>query len=141
MHPKCETGHMHSCNKYICVHLSTAEHLFIYFILFYFLCVFANLIFFICSVTSNKFINQSIDEIFDNFHCNFVSIGTVKYSVKCLVYSETRRVFQRKTDVPPHIHSHPYFPASSVFPPICFIVQIFSLLIYSFKFDLYKHEY
>ena len=35
---------------------------------------------------------------------------------------------------------HPYF-STSAFPPICFIVQIFSLLIYSFKFDLCKHEY
>ena len=29
----------------------------------------------------------------------------------------------------------------SAFPPICFIVQILSLVIYSFKFDLCKHEY
>ena len=53
----------------------------------------------------------------------------------------TRDVFQRKTDVPPPIHSHPYFSVLSAFPPICFIVHIFSLLIYSFKFDLCKHEY
>ena len=53
----------------------------------------------------------------------------------------TRNVFQRKTDVPPPTHSHPYFSALSAFPPICFIVQIFSLLIYYFKFDLCKHKY
>ena len=45
---------------------------------------------------------------------------------------------------PPHTHlpiPNPYFSALSAVPPICFIVQIFSLLIYSFKFDLCKHEY
>ena len=42
---------------------------------------------------------------------------------------------------PPPTHSHPYFSALSAFSPICFIVQIFSLLICSFKFDLCKHEY
>ena len=53
----------------------------------------------------------------------------------------TRNVFQRKTDAPLPTHSHPYFSASGAFQPICFIVQIFSLLIYSFKSDLCKHEY
>ena len=53
----------------------------------------------------------------------------------------TRNVVQRKTDVHPPTHSHPYLSALSAFPPICFIVQIFSLLIYSFKFYLCKHEY
>ena len=46
----------------------------------------------------------------------------------------TRNVFQRKTDVP-HlpIPIPPYLPQVL---PICFIVQIFSLLTYFFKFDL-----
>ena len=48
-----------------------------------------------------------------------------------------RNVFQRKTDILPPVHSHLYFSASSAFPPIYFIVQLFSL---SFKFDLCKHE-
>ena len=49
----------------------------------------------------------------------------------------TRNVFQIKTEVPPPFtHSHPYFSAFSAFPPNCFIVQIFFLLIYSFKFDV-----
>ena len=73
---------IHVTGMYV-LHLSIALHLFIYFIF----CVFANLIFFICSIKPNKFIHRSIDEIYDNFHCNFVPIGTVKYSVKCLVYS------------------------------------------------------
>ena len=51
---------------------------------------------------------------------------------------KTRNVFQRKTDVPPPTHSHPYFSALSAFPPVCFTVQIFALLIYSFKFGLCK---
>ena len=42
---------------------------------------------------------------------------------------------------PPPTHSHPYFSALSAFPSTCFNVQIFSLLIYSFKFHLRKHKY
>ena len=63
------------------------------------------------------------------------------FSFILLTYIVARNVFQRKTDVPSPTHSHPFFSALSAFPPICFIVQVFSLLIYSFKFDLCKHEY
>ena len=58
-----------------------------------------------------------------------------------LYNDELEMFFREKTGVPHLPISHPYFAALSAFPSICFIVQIFSLLIYSFKFDLCKHEY
>ena len=66
----------------------------------------------------------------------FKSLSLLRRKVK--KYGRTRNVFQRKTDVLPPTHSHPYFSALSAFPSICFIVQIFALLIYSFEFGLCK---
>ena len=50
--------------------------------------------------------------------------------------SATRNVFREKL-MPPTTHSIPTFS----FPPVCFTVQIFSLWIHFFKFDLCKHKY